>query len=91
MRGDAARPAIKPDARPWRGTMKIITDLMIFFGSVMLVTGTDLVIQTAGQDLASVGGLLGTMLSIVGASLLTAGILSQRGRAAGAEDGDESH
>lgn len=59
--------------------MRIIADLMIFFGVVLLTAGTDLVIQTAGQDLASVGGLLGTVLSIVGASLLTAGILSHRG------------
>jgi hypothetical protein len=59
--------------------MRIIADLMIFFGVVLLTAGTDLVIQTAGQDLASVGGLLGTLLSIVGASLLTGGILNQRG------------
>lgn len=64
---------------------------MIFFGAVILVTGTDLVIETAGQDLSSVGGLLGTLLSIVGVSLLAAGILSQRSRASGAhaEDGGE--
>jgi hypothetical protein len=59
--------------------MRIIADLMIFFGVVLLTTGTDLVIQTAGQDLSSVGGLLGTVLSIVGASMLTAGILNHRG------------
>jgi hypothetical protein len=59
--------------------MRIIADLMIFFGAVLLTAGTDLVIQTAGQDLASVGGLLGTLLSIIGVSLLTAGILNHRG------------
>ena len=59
--------------------MRIIADLMIFFGVVLLTAGTDLVIQTAGQNLASVGGLLGTLLSIIGASLLTAGILNHRG------------
>jgi uncharacterized membrane protein YkgB len=74
------------EAKPGAKTMKIITDLMIFFGAVMLVTGTDLVIETSGQDLASVGGLLGTLLSIVGVSLLTAGLLSHRNRAAGDKD-----
>jgi hypothetical protein len=59
--------------------MRIIADLMIFFGVVLLTAGTDLVIQTAGQNLSSVGGLLGTLLSIIGASLLTAGILNHRG------------
>jgi hypothetical protein len=59
--------------------MRIIADLMIFFGVVLLTTGTDLVIQTAGQNLDSVGGLLGTLLSIAGASLLAADILNHRG------------
>jgi hypothetical protein len=59
--------------------MRLIADLMIFFGAILLTCGTDLVIQTAGQDLASVGGLLGTLLSMIGASLLTAGILNHRG------------
>lgn len=88
---NAVRRAILPEGRPPRGNMKIITDLMIFFGAVILVTGSDLVIETAGQDLSSVGGLLGTLLSIVGVSLLAAGILSQRSRAPGAraEDGGE--
>jgi hypothetical protein len=71
--------------------MRIIADLMIFFGVVILTTGTDLVIQTAGQNLSSLGGLLGTLLSIIGASMLTAGILNHRGitrreQAAYAED-----
>jgi hypothetical protein len=59
--------------------MKLIADLMVFFGAILLTAGTDLVIETAGQDLASVGGLLGTLLSVVGVSLFTAGILSHRG------------
>ena len=37
-------------------------------------------IETAGQDLGSMGGLLGTLLSVVGASLLTGGILNHRGQ-----------
>ena len=60
-------------------TMKLIADLMVFFGAILLTAGTDLVIETAGQDLASVGGLLGTLLSVIGVSLFTAGILSHRG------------
>jgi hypothetical protein len=59
--------------------MRLISDLMVFFGAILLTCGTDLVIQTAGQDLASLGGLLGTLMSVVGASLLTAGILNHRG------------
>jgi hypothetical protein len=59
--------------------MRVIADLMIFFGVILLTAGTDLVIQTAGQDMASLGGLLGTLLSVIGASLLTGGILNHRG------------
>ncbi|HEX4209332.1 MAG TPA: hypothetical protein VHY56_02990 [Candidatus Binataceae bacterium] len=59
--------------------MRLIADLMIFFGVILLTAGTDLVIQTAGQDMASIGGLLGTLLSVIGASLLTGGILNHRG------------
>jgi hypothetical protein len=59
--------------------MRLIADLMIFFGVILLTAGTDLVIQTAGQDMSSVGGLLGTLLSVIGASLLTGGILNHRG------------
>lgn len=60
--------------------MRLIADLMIFLGVILLTAGTDLVIETAGQDLGSVGGLLGTLLSVVGASLLTGGILNHRGQ-----------
>jgi hypothetical protein len=59
--------------------MKVIADLMVFFGAILLTAGTDLVIETAGQDLASVGGLLGILLSVIGVSILVAGILSHRG------------
>jgi hypothetical protein len=61
--------------------MKVLADLMVFFGAIMLTAGTDLVIETAGQDLASLGGLLGSLLSVIGVSLLVAGILSHRGMA----------
>jgi hypothetical protein len=56
--------------------MKLISDLLIFFGAILLTLGTDLVIETAGQNLASVGGLLGVLVSLLGVSLLTAGLLS---------------
>jgi hypothetical protein len=61
--------------------MKVIADLMVFFGAILLTAGTDLVIETAGQDLASVGGLLGILLSVIGVSILVAGLLSHRGMA----------
>ena len=59
--------------------MKLVSDLMIFFGAILLTAGTDLVIETAGQALGSVGGLLGVITSVIGVSILTAGILSHRG------------
>jgi hypothetical protein len=59
--------------------MKLLADLMVFLGAIMLTAGTDLVIETAGQDLASVGGLLGILLSVAGVSVLVAGILNHRG------------
>ena len=49
---------------------------MIFFGAILLTLGTDLVVETAGQNLASLGGLLGVLLSVIGVSLFTAGLLS---------------
>jgi hypothetical protein len=61
--------------------MKLVADLMIFFGAILLTAGTDLVIETAGQALGSVGGLLGVIASVIGVSILTAGILSHRGMA----------
>ncbi len=59
--------------------MKVLADLMVFIGAILLTAGTDLVIETAGQDLASLGGLLGVLLSVIGVSLFTAGILNHRG------------
>jgi hypothetical protein len=61
--------------------MKILADLMVFFGAIVLTAGTDLVIETAGQDMASLGGLLGILLSVIGVSILVAGILNHRGLA----------
>lgn len=66
--------------------MKLLADLMVFFGAILLTAGTDLVIETAGQDMASVGGLLGVLLSLIGVSLLVAGILNHRGQAARARE-----
>lgn len=60
--------------------MKLLADLMVFFGAILLTAGTDLVIETAGQNLGSLGGLLGVLLSVIGVSILTAGILSHRGQ-----------
>lgn len=56
--------------------MRLISDFMIFFGAILLTFGTDLVVETAGQQLASVGSLLGTLASVIGVSLLTGGLLS---------------
>jgi hypothetical protein len=56
--------------------MRIFSDLMIFFGAILLTLGTDLVVETAGQNLASLGGLLAVLLSVIGTSLFTAGLLS---------------
>jgi hypothetical protein len=66
--------------------MKLLADIMVFIGAILLTAGTDLVIETAGQDLASVGGLLGVLLSVIGVSILTAGILNLRGIAQRARD-----
>lgn len=70
--------------------MKLLADLMVFFGAILLTAGTDLVIETAGQALASVGGLLGVITSVIGVSLLTAGILSHRGSAQRAREAQEN-
>jgi hypothetical protein len=56
--------------------MRLFSDILIFFGAILLTAGTDLVIETAGQNMASIGGLLGTLLSVIGVSLLTSGLLS---------------
>jgi hypothetical protein len=56
--------------------MRVISDILIFFGAILLTLGTDLVVETAGQNLTSVGGLLGVLVSVIGVSLLTTGLLS---------------
>ncbi|MGO9266814.1 MAG: hypothetical protein ACLQBA_18365 [Candidatus Binataceae bacterium] len=56
--------------------MRLFSDILIFFGAILLTAGTDLVVETAGQNMESVGGLLGTLLSVIGVSLLTSGLLS---------------
>jgi hypothetical protein len=61
--------------------MKLLADLMVFIGAILLTAGTDLVIETAGQNLASLGGLLGVLLSVIGVSILVAGLLNHRGSA----------
>ena len=56
--------------------MRFFSDLLVFFGGILLTLGTDLVLETAGQNLASVGGLLGLIASLIGTSLLVSGLLN---------------
>jgi hypothetical protein len=56
--------------------MRFLSDVLVFFGGILLTFGTDLIIETAGQNLASVGGLLGMIGSLLGAALLISGVLS---------------
>jgi hypothetical protein len=56
--------------------MRLFSDILVFFGGILLTFGTDLVVETAGQDLASVGGLLGIITSLLGAALLITGLLT---------------
>ncbi len=56
--------------------MRLLSDLLVFVGGILLTFGTDLVIETAGQNLSSVGGLLGMIASLVGSALLITGLLS---------------
>jgi hypothetical protein len=58
--------------------MRFFSDILVFFGAILLTFGTDLEVQTAGQSLSSVGGLLGVLASLIGAGLLTTGILNHR-------------
>jgi hypothetical protein len=56
--------------------MRFFADILVFLGAILLTFGTDLEIQTSGQSLNSVGGLLGVLASLVGVALLTTGILN---------------
>jgi hypothetical protein len=56
--------------------MRFFADVLVFLGGILLTFGTDLVVETAGQNLASVGGLLGMIASLLGTALLITGLLS---------------
>jgi hypothetical protein len=56
--------------------MRFFADILIFLGAILLTFGTDLELQTSGQSLSSVGGLLGVIASLVGTAFLTTGILN---------------
>lgn len=62
--------------------MSLAADLMILIGAILLTIGTDLVINTAGTQ-STVGGPLGLIVSVLGTTLLTSGILINRRRARG--------
>ena len=70
--------------------MRLFSDIMIFFGAILLTTGTDLVVETAGQNLSSLGGLLGVLLSVIGVSLLTSGLLSHSRLSREGDDADDN-
>jgi len=55
--------------------MRFFSDVLVFVGGILLTFGTDLVVETAGQNLASIGGLLGMIASLLGAALLITGLL----------------
>ena len=56
--------------------MRFFSDILIFFGAIFLTFGTDLMISTAGGPPAPVGGPIGVIASLIGAGLLTTGILN---------------
>jgi hypothetical protein len=56
--------------------MRFLCDLLVFFGAILLTFGTDLVVETAGQNLSSVGGLLGVIASLLGTALFVTGLLN---------------
>ncbi len=60
--------------------MSLAADLMILIGAILLTIGTDLVINTAGTQ-STVGAPLGVIISVLGTTLLTSGILINRRRA----------
>ncbi len=70
-------------------TMRLFSDILIFFGAILLTLGTDLVVETAGQNMASIGGLLGVLVSLIGVSLLTSGLLSHSRLTREGEDADD--
>jgi predicted tellurium resistance membrane protein TerC len=61
-------------------TMSLAADLMILIGAILLTVGTDLVINTASTQ-SAVGAPLGVIVSVLGTTLLTSGILINRRRA----------
>lgn len=60
--------------------MSFAADLMIVIGAILLTFGTDLVINTAGTQ-STVGAPLGVIISVLGTTVLTSGILINRRRA----------
>lgn len=63
--------------------MSLAADLMILIGAVLLTFGTDLVIVTAGTgEAAPPAAILGIIISVVGTTFLTSGILISRRRRA---------
>ncbi len=56
--------------------MRFFADILVFLGAIFLTFGTDLELQTSGQSLNSVGGLLGVIASLIGTAFLTTGILN---------------
>ena len=59
--------------------MSFAADLMVVIGAVLLTFGTDLVISSAGAP-ATVGAPLGVLVSIIGAAVLTSGLVLNRRR-----------
>jgi hypothetical protein len=59
--------------------MSLAADLMIVIGAILLTFGTDLVINTASTR-STVGAPLGVIISLIGTTLLTSGILINRRR-----------
>jgi len=68
--------------------MRLFSDILIFFGAILLTLGTDLVVETAGQNMTSLGGLLGVLVSLIGVSLLTTGLLSHSRLSREGDDAD---
>jgi hypothetical protein len=56
--------------------MRFFSDILVFVGGILLTFGTDLVVETAGQNLTTVGGLLGMIASLLGTALLITGLLN---------------